>query len=212
MAAEPELAAPAPPRRPVRRLTKEARREQLLDTAANLLLSGGIDALTMEGIGQEAGASKTLGYAYFTNVDHVVVTLRERELRHLYQRVEEAADAAERFDDRLGAAFGAYFDIVAERGLLLAELEQAMSARRIRTGRSDGTVDFLGWLAALIDAEFEVGERRARSYAAIVAGVANLHAGIWQRSRFSRHHIEATALAFALGGLRAAVERDTHPT
>ena len=52
-----------------RRLSKEARRSQLLDTAGELLLRDGVDALTMEGIGQGAGASKTLGYAYFDNVD-----------------------------------------------------------------------------------------------------------------------------------------------
>ena len=74
-----------------RRLSKEARRSQLLDTAGELLLRDGVDALTMEGIGQGAEASKTLGYAYFDNVDHVIVALRERELGRLYVRVKEAA-------------------------------------------------------------------------------------------------------------------------
>ena len=46
-----------------RRFPKEARRSQLLDTAGELLLRDGVDALTMEGIVQGAGASKTLGYA-----------------------------------------------------------------------------------------------------------------------------------------------------
>ena len=45
----------------------------------------------MEGIGQGAGASKTLGYAYFDNVDHVIVALHERELGRLNVRVKEAA-------------------------------------------------------------------------------------------------------------------------
>ena len=45
----------------------------------------------MEGVGQGAEASKTLGYAYFDNVDHVIVALRERELGRLNVRVKEAA-------------------------------------------------------------------------------------------------------------------------
>ncbi len=69
-----------------RRLSKQARRAQLLDTAGELLLRDGVDALTMEGIGQGAGASKTLGYAYFDNVDHVIVALRERELGLMFLR------------------------------------------------------------------------------------------------------------------------------
>ena len=74
-----------------RRLSKQARPPQLLDTAGELLLRDGVDALTMQGIGQGAGASKTLGYAYFDNVDHVIVALRERELGRLYERVKGAA-------------------------------------------------------------------------------------------------------------------------
>lgn len=188
-----------------RRLSKEARRQQLLDTAAELLLRDGADALTMEGIGVEAGASKTLGYAYFDNVEHVVCALRERELHELYARVEEAAAGADSFDDRVAAAFRAYFDIVAERGLLLGELEQAMHTRRIAPTSGDGTDAFIGWLAGLIDDEFGVGRRRATWHAAITAGLANAHAAIWKPSRYGRSHIESMAIAYALGGLRNAI-------
>lgn len=190
------------------RLSREARCEQLLDAAAHLLLREGVDALTMEGVGQAAGASKTLGYAYFTNVDHVVVSLRERELNRLCERVEAATDPGRSFEEQVTAAFHAYFDIVAERGLLLAELEQAMSARRIPTTAADGTNEFLSWMAKLINEEFSVGRRRSLAYGAIVAGVANLHATMWKRSRLSRRDIEETAVAFALGGLRSAVDRE----
>ena len=107
------------------RLSKEARRSQLLDTAGELLLRDGVDALTMEGIGQGAGASKTLGYAYFDNVDHVIVALRERELGRLYERVKGAAVEVVGLEAKVAAAFGAYFDICVERGLLLGDLEQA---------------------------------------------------------------------------------------
>jgi hypothetical protein len=59
-----------------------------------------------------------------------LLALRECELNELYARVEAAADAAS-FDERVAAAFHAYFDIVAERGLLFGELAQAMHTRRI---------------------------------------------------------------------------------
>jgi AcrR family transcriptional regulator len=198
----------AEPTSPGRRLSKEARREQLLDTAAVLLLRGGIDALTMEGLGVEAGASKTLGYAYFPNIEAVVLALRERELGLLYKRIERAASASESFEERFASAFHAYFDVVAARGVLLGELEQAVRARRLDPGSADGTDAFLRWWAGLIDDEFGCGRRRARGYAAIAAGLANAHATIWKPGRFSRRHIEGTAIAYALGGLRAAVAHD----
>lgn len=201
---------PSPRTRPAapRRLSREARRQQLLDTAAELLRQDGAGALTMEGIGQAAGVSKTLGYAYFDNVEHVVVALRERELGDLYARVQEAAAVATTFDARVAAAFHAYFDIVTERGLLLGELEQAVQTRRLAPSADDGTDVFLRWLAGLIDDEFGVGRRRATWHAAITAGLANAHAAIWKPSRYGRDHIEAMAIAYALGGLRAAIASD----
>jgi AcrR family transcriptional regulator len=190
--------------RSVRRLTKEARREQLLDTAASLLRDGGSEALTMEAMGVEAGASKTLGYAYFANVEDVIRALREREMGRLNRAVAEAAAAVEGFDDKLAAAIRAYFDHVAARGVLLLEIEQAVRARRLEVMPA-GTNDFIELLAGMIDDEFHVGRRRATWYAATIGSLANTHAWIWQPSRYSRERIEAQALAFALGGLRAAL-------
>lgn len=61
------------------------------------------------------------------------------------------------------------------------------------------------WLAQLIDDEMTVGPRRSMAYATVVASSANDHAAIWKLSGFSRRHIERMAVAFALGGLHAAV-------
>ena len=203
-----------PSPRPPARMSKADRREQLLDTAADLLLRHGLESLTMEGVAQGAGASKTLGYAYFANIDDVILSLRTRELGILYHRIEAATEEATAFRERLHALFAAYFATVAERGMLLHELEQAVNARRISAERpdgadpDDGTMTFLDWLAGLIDEEFSVGRRRAWGYAAVVASSANAHAAIWAPSGFSRRHIERTATAFALGGLRAAIAAD----
>lgn len=206
-----EPAAPAVDAEPVapraRRLSAEARREQLLDVAADLIVSGRVDQLTMEALGRQAGASKTLAYAYFDNLEHVVAALRQRELRQLYRLVEAAAEAATTFDARVAAAFHAYFDIVEERGLLLHQLEQFVSARPVEIAGVDDTNEFLQWLAALIRDEFGVSVGEAFSYAALVGINANAHAAIWLLSGCSHDQIEAAAVRFTLGGLRSALGR-----
>lgn len=191
-----------------RRLSATARREQLLDIAADLLQTGGIDSLTMEALGKQAGTSKTLGYAYFDNVDHVVVSLRQRELRDLYQRVERAAEQATNFEERLSAAMHAYFDSVEERGLLLYQLEQFVSARQIDVAGTDDTNEFLRWLASLIADEFGTGPEWSFACAALVGQNANAHTAIWMLSGRPRAEIERFAVQFLLGGLRAAVAID----
>lgn len=196
-------AHPAVPR--ARRLSAPARREQLLDIAADLIVAGGVEQLTMEALGRRAGASKTLAYAYFDNLEHVAAALRQRELRQLYRQVEAAAEAARSFDERLAAAFHAYFDIVEERGLLLHQLEQFASSRPVEIGGADDTNEFLQWLAALIRQEFGVEVGEAFGYAALVGINANAHAATWLLSGRSRDQIEAAAVRFTLGGLRSAL-------
>lgn len=64
---------------------------------------------------------------------------------------------------------------------------------------------FLAWLAGIIDDEFAIGLRRARSLAWAVAASANTRAAIWGATGASRAQIESTAPAFAFGGLRSAI-------
>ena len=189
----------APPRT---RLTKEARREQLLDTAAEMVLTRGFDALTMEAVAQEAGASKTLGYAYFANVDDLIESLYERELRALYERVEGATGSTDAFDARVEASIRAYFDIVGERGMLIGLLEEGIGTRRTRSGRRLVN-SFLGWLAGLIEQEYSIDRQRALRAAAVAARVSDTYARIWAIRHLPRSELEAECVAFVLAGLRA---------
>lgn len=192
-------AQPAPPRR---RLSADARRQQLLDTAAEILMADGADAVTMESIAQRAGASKSLAWAYFANVEDVLRSLHERELDDLFRRVEEATDEARDFDGRMRAGIHAYFEVVAERGTLLGTLDAALGSRR-RRARPPSANAFLRWLAGLIADEFGLPRRRARAYAGIVAGVADLHTRAWVAGAFNRQEVEDSCVTFVLAGLRA---------
>jgi AcrR family transcriptional regulator len=186
-------------------MTAEQRREQLLDSAGQLLLRDGWDALTMEAIAQEAGASKTLGYAYFANLDDLIWTLFDRELADLYGRVEGALATAETFDERIGAAVGAYFDTVSERGAMLTRLQAGIVSRRLGRDRPNRTLSFLETLAGLIRDEFGFSRRRAMAYAAVLAGIADSHGRVWGAGTLGRAELEESCVRFMLAGVRDAV-------
>ena len=61
------------------RMSGTARRSQLLDVAADAVLAGGMADLTMERLAEQAGVSKALPYTHFESIDHVLVSLYERE-------------------------------------------------------------------------------------------------------------------------------------
>lgn len=62
---------------PRRRLSREARRRQLLDMAWKLVRLEGSDALTLARVGQEAGVSKPVVYDHFTTRHGLLAALYE---------------------------------------------------------------------------------------------------------------------------------------
>jgi len=102
------------------RMARALRREQLLDSAATLLVERGIGAVTMEGVAAQAGVSKALPYAHFDNATELVRGLRDRELDRFGERIVSATRDQEGYEPRVRAAVHAYFDgIQASTGAVL---------------------------------------------------------------------------------------------
>ena len=68
------------------RLAPEARREQILDEAARLVLSEGLHAVSMERLGRDVGISKGLVYNYFATRDVLLAALLQRAQQELRDR------------------------------------------------------------------------------------------------------------------------------
>ncbi len=82
-----------------RRLSPEARRNQLLDCARDIILSQGLSSLTMEVLATEAGVSNPLIYKYFDTRLQVLQELLTREYdafrESVADRLSEAGDYRE---------------------------------------------------------------------------------------------------------------------
>lgn len=118
------------------RLTKAERREQLLDAAETLVVSGGVVAVTMEAVAAAAGVSKALPYAHFTNADNLLTCLYLRAVGRLTERMEAAlADPEIPGDEQLRRAIGALFDVITERGPLLSAFNRSAIAERVDGGQ-----------------------------------------------------------------------------
>jgi AcrR family transcriptional regulator len=111
-------AAPAPATR--RRVAGADRRRQLLTLAEQLVSDHGVAALTMERLAELAGISKPVVYAHFANRDHVLIALLEGHWTSIDERVARRMTRATDFESRLRIATAAYFDVISERGPLVA--------------------------------------------------------------------------------------------
>lgn len=105
-----------------RRMTKDERREQLLDVAAEVVLADGPGSVTMERIAEAAGVSKALPYNHFENIDRLLVTLYRRESVILGAFIWDELEHADPDADLFRVHITSYFDGLERRGDILGAL------------------------------------------------------------------------------------------
>jgi AcrR family transcriptional regulator len=111
-------------RRP-KRVSAAERRTQYLRCAADLVLSDGVAAVTMDAVAGAAGVNKALLYRQFANRGELLLALFDRETSALDRAVLGAVEGIEGFEPQLRAWATAWFDFVGTRGLLLGRLMEA---------------------------------------------------------------------------------------
>lgn len=89
------------------RLSREGRKEQILDSAKALILKDGLSGCTLEAVAIEAGISKALIYRHFSAVEELLRALLNREYHP--PEGDLAADAAEGFAERVRLGAGRLF-------------------------------------------------------------------------------------------------------
>jgi AcrR family transcriptional regulator len=144
------------------RMTRGARREHLLDAAADMLLAG--DDVTMEGLAARAGVSKSLPYVHFDNADGVVEQLWAREMDHFTSTIVSAVDAETDAVRRLRVAVDAYFNVIDARGRLL----HVLAGRR--TAQPDATRARERFVGSLLADAFGLSTKAARGFGSVVLG------------------------------------------
>lgn len=106
-----------------RRLSPELRRTLILDHTAAIIAREGVAQLSMEGIGREAGISKSLVYAYFPNLTELLRALYQREMKQLRRRQADAAENVETMEQLVRSVTHAYLSYIDERGLIIERLQ-----------------------------------------------------------------------------------------
>ncbi|HEY8572253.1 helix-turn-helix domain-containing protein [Phenylobacterium sp.] len=104
------------------RLAPEARREQILDQAARVILEEGLYAVSMERLGRDLGISKGLVYNYFPTRDALLTALLSRAQAELRDRGMESALQAESYVDLIRQTTRLYLEQTRDRGALIAAL------------------------------------------------------------------------------------------
>ncbi len=112
-----------------RRLSPDARQQEILDATYQLVLVVGISNLTMEKIARKAGASKALLYSYFPNISGLLQQLYKRELGKLQAQQRAVMESPHSFEDMVKQTASINRVNQNKRQLLIKRLEGDPSVR-----------------------------------------------------------------------------------
>lgn len=129
----------AVPQRKRTRLAPEARREQILDEAARLILGEGLYAVSMERLARDVGISKGLVYNYFPTRDALLAALLHREQSELRDRGMATALQARSYSDLIRQTTRLYLEQTRDRGALITALlsDPSVAALMEQDSRAD---------------------------------------------------------------------------
>jgi AcrR family transcriptional regulator len=182
------------------RLSRTARRAQLLVAARDVFAAHGYHAAAMDDIAERAGVSKPVLYQHFPGKLELYRALLTTYADELIDRVQQAIGGTTDNQERVDAAVAAYFDFVAGEGQayrlifesdLRGEPEAAAVVERALTRCIDIVAD-----AVTTDAGLDAP--RARMLAVGLVGLSQVAAQYWLDSEQTVPRDEAVALMSSL--------------
>ncbi|MEU5400519.1 TetR/AcrR family transcriptional regulator [Streptomyces sp. NPDC005963] len=129
------------------RLSKQARREQLLDTAVAIVRTQGADGLTLVTLAEEAGVSRPIAYDHFATRPGLLLALHRRlDERHraaITRALRDAVPGAGEVARVISTAYFACATDMPELGAVSAALKGNPEMEAIRHELTDGYVDLM---------------------------------------------------------------------
>ncbi|MDT7595350.1 MAG: hypothetical protein QOJ06_896 [Pseudonocardiales bacterium] len=208
---------PSPPELPSaagvrRRLSSQARRNELLDAALREFSSRGYYLTQMEHVAATAGVSKALVYQHFPSKEELFAAVTEQVVKGFMSRLPEVLGNA---GDALGAWRGAVrllCDVVTERpeawALVARHLDNPELGASLRRLRDQVTEVFAGVLASYYSPERgsaalpeEVLEQARLTVPLVVGALQGLMSWWLDHPEVPRAKVEARAVDFGWLGL-----------
>src|SRR5205807_1258989 len=100
----------SPAAAPRRRVSAEERRELILDAALEIFAQRGYHGSSIDEIAHTAGVSKALIYEHFPSKRDLHISLLERNIQEIFERLATAAATSDPGEVRLEAGVNAFLE------------------------------------------------------------------------------------------------------
>src|SRR5207342_2387279 len=163
------------------RLSKPARRTQLLAAAKTVFVSQGYHAAAMDDIAVRAGVSKPVLYQHFPSKLELYLALLDQGSERLISVVREALASTDDNKERVAATMAAYYDFVdGNEGVFRLVFESDLTSEPAVRERVDTTNRRCADLVAEVIAEDAgLSPHEAHLLAVAMTGLAQVSARAW---------------------------------
>jgi AcrR family transcriptional regulator len=180
------------------RLSRSARRAQLLVAARDVFADQGYHAAAMDDIAERAGVSKPVLYQHFPGKMELYQALLTTYADELVAQVRSALSTTSDNEERVQAAVAAYFDFVAGEGKAY-RLVFGSDLRGEETGVVEGALNrCIETVADAVTTDAGLDPSRARLLAVGLVGLSQVAAQYWLDSEQSVSRDDAVALLASL--------------
>ena len=171
------------------RLTPEARRCQLLDTAKQMVVDDGLQGFTMEGLARAAGVSSPLVYNYFPSRQALLRDLLQQEYERFARKVAAEVRAATDFGEVVRVFVASNFDHYAPGNVLPILNSQPEIAEPIQSQRAKHQRRTAQFLVRHAAERYELSRAQGRTAGQHVVGRVRCRRRIRRaKQRGSREH------------------------
>jgi AcrR family transcriptional regulator len=163
------------------RLSRDARRAQLLGAARDVFAAQGYHAAAMDDIAERAGVSKPVLYQHFPSKLELYRALLSTHADEMVARLRSALTETTDNEQRVRGAVSAYFDFVAVDGesyrlIFESDLRSEPEAARILDEALSGCIDMV---ADAVTTDAGLDWERARLLAVGLVGLSQVAARFW---------------------------------
>ena len=185
------------------RLSPEGRRNQLLDSARDLLLRKGISGFTMDALAFEAGVSTPLIYKYFETRLELLQNLWTREYETYVLSVRDELAKAENFEDVVRVFVNLNFKQLTQGGIAHILAEQP-EIHEVTKGRQKDNLRSTGlFLVTTVEDMYHLTPSQAGHVIALASGASIESARHYARYGGSPKKMIEDTVRFILNGVEA---------
>lgn len=195
------------------RLARADRREDLLDSALDLVASGDVESVSVESVADGAGVSRSLVYKHFANRTEILSALYERESARLHEALAADVIAARSLEDKYRALCHGSLAAAKARGQIFDGLRSAAGMNRaLRKVQRDRDRDTAAAYVRLTEREIGVPREVAEPVTALLLGAIAPMLNLWHSRPTEQYaaELESAFMCLVTGTLGQLRDRVAH--